>query len=177
MSELSVQWDAYLHELTKAGATVVEHLQPGFTGAEIDELAPSELTFPPELREWFTLHRLGPDHTHWTVAGFWESPGLKHLIPQYDGWNVLREDPLSAWRSTLFPFARRDSAGLFVECDPEQPPHIFYFDPWTSDAPASTATSIADVVARWRELLRLGAIIVDERGELGRGVDLDDPLV
>jgi hypothetical protein len=161
VNELRAEFSVYVADLASAGSTLPGRLRPGRTDDDIDAAQPEGITFPSELREWFSLHD-GVDENRFTdIAGTWTVIDLDEAAALYrchtDIW--LTEGAWNpGWRASLFPFVTRDNAELFIECDPAQAPGVYYFSAWSGNAPVLVADSVTGLVAQWRDALRNGLI-------------------
>jgi hypothetical protein len=171
MTALSDVWSDYLSDLAGRGATFATHMRPGLPRDAVSELQPDGLKFPSELVEWFTLHQGSAEYRNAHVSGSWKVLSLPEALVVHED-HVIQDYPavhgINEWRDSLFPFVQRDSAALFMECDPQRPSGVYYFTPWDCDAPVRVASSVADVVMRWRRLLSRGEIVVGPDGGLVR---------
>jgi hypothetical protein len=161
VNDLRTEFAAYLAELETAGSTLPGRLLPGSSDDAIVAAQPEGLTFPSELREWFSLHD-GVDENRMTaIAGTWKVMDLDEAVARHEG-DVAVWLPEGAWnpgwRASLFPFVTRDNAELFIECDPAQTPGVYYFSAWGGDAPVLVADSVTGLVSAWRDALRDGLI-------------------
>jgi hypothetical protein len=166
VNDLRTEFAAYLAELETAGSTLPGRLRPGSSDDAIVAAQPEGITFPSELREWFSLHD-GVDENRFTdIAGTWTVIDLDQAVVLYrchtDIW--LTEGAWNpGWRASLFPFVTRDNAELFIECDPAQTPGVYYFSAWDGNAPVLVADSVTGLVSAWRDALRNGLIEIRYR--------------
>lgn len=166
-----------------AGAPFSSFALPGLTDREIDELlAPTGLTVPTELREWWRWHHgCGEsEYGHRIEPGAWGPLNIPQAVEDAGVWERYGASELG-WRRSWLPFAEAPGGHqrLVARLEDSTADEVCV-GWWHLDGPAPAdpvERSLADVVQSWIRAIRSGyATWTDGKYVLHGGPRSDFPV-
>jgi hypothetical protein len=172
--------DQFLDAIRASGARLAEHLQPGVSDREIDELITAAgVSLPTEARTWWRWRNGVSASAKLALAGDFRWLPLDRAVDEYRELRresvALAEQPWSAgpaadpdyfWAARFFPVITTSYGAITCDCsvpeNAQSPMRMVHWEGGSTDGSNATS-SFAELLDWWIDAIRTGGWVHDGR--------------